>query len=62
MVVSALAIWLVIAGHNSATGTQQFKFRPPGNEPLNRVEDVDNVPAVARHQSDPYDCAAVQVL
>ncbi len=46
MVVSALAILLVIAGHNSATGTQQFKLRPSGNEPLNRVEDLDNVPAV----------------
>ncbi len=62
MVVSPLAIWLVIAGHNSATGTQQFKLRSACDKPLHGIEHVDHVPAVAGNQPHSHRRAAMQVL
>ncbi|GAA2177392.1 hypothetical protein GCM10009784_27880 [Arthrobacter parietis] len=62
MIVSSLTIPLVIAGHNSASSTQEFKFRPRSDKPLNLIQHLDNVPTIPRNQTHANGCAAVEIL
>lgn len=62
MVVSPLAIWLVITGHNSATGTQQLHFRSAGDEPFHGIEHLNDMPALTGNQPHPHRRAAMQIL
>lgn len=62
MVISPLAVWLILTGHNSASSTQKFKFRPTRNEPLDSIEHFNHMPAVPRHQPYTYRGAAMQFL